>query len=182
MECCAMYDTRRLWWRHTDPVPGISSPTMHFRSVVFPAPFAPTIATRDARVTLAFTPSRTGDVLVVSHDYDFLADVATDIVHFENQELTTFGGGFAGFRADAARRGPARHRRREPAAGAAVAPRGGARADALDADPPERGGGHLPPARGGVVVAPGGPAPAGVLARGFRGRLDRGDDVAFHAR
>ena len=38
-------------------------------------------------------------VLVVSHDYDFLADIATDIVHFENQELTTFGGGFAGFRA-----------------------------------------------------------------------------------
>ena len=38
-------------------------------------------------------------VLVVSHDYDFLTDVATDIVHFENQELTTFEGGFAGFRA-----------------------------------------------------------------------------------
>ena len=37
-------------------------------------------------------------VLVVSHDYDFLTDVATDIVHFENQELTTFEGGFAGFR------------------------------------------------------------------------------------
>ena len=36
--------------------------------------------------------------LVVSHDYDFLTDVATDIVHFEGQELTTFGGGFPGFR------------------------------------------------------------------------------------
>jgi ABC-type multidrug transport system ATPase subunit len=38
--------------------------------------------------------------LVVSHDYDFLTDVATDIVHFEGQELTTFGGGFPGFRAE----------------------------------------------------------------------------------
>lgn len=37
-------------------------------------------------------------VLVVSHDYDFLTDVATDIVHFEDQSLTTFGGGFPGFR------------------------------------------------------------------------------------
>lgn len=37
-------------------------------------------------------------VLVVSHDYDFLTDVATDIVHFEAQQLTTFGGGFPGFR------------------------------------------------------------------------------------
>ena len=37
-------------------------------------------------------------VLVVSHDYDFLTDVATDIVHFEDQALTTFGGGFPGFR------------------------------------------------------------------------------------
>ena len=37
-------------------------------------------------------------VLVVSHDYDFLADVATNIVHFEDQTLTAFEGGFAGFR------------------------------------------------------------------------------------
>ena len=40
--------------------------------------------------------------LVVSHDYDFLTDVATDIVHFEGQELTTFGGGFPGFRSQRA--------------------------------------------------------------------------------
>jgi ATPase subunit of ABC transporter with duplicated ATPase domains len=37
-------------------------------------------------------------VLVVSHDYDFLTDVATDIVHFEDQNLATFSGGFPGFR------------------------------------------------------------------------------------
>ena len=37
-------------------------------------------------------------VLVVSHDYDFLADVATNIVHFEDQTLTAFEGGFQGFR------------------------------------------------------------------------------------
>ena len=36
--------------------------------------------------------------LVVSHDYDFLTDVATDIVHFEGQTLTSFAGGFPGFR------------------------------------------------------------------------------------
>ena len=35
-------------------------------------------------------------VLVVSHDYDFLTDVATDIVHFEDQLLSTFSGGFPG--------------------------------------------------------------------------------------
>ena len=38
-------------------------------------------------------------VLVVSHDYDFLTKVCTDIVHFENQKLTVFDGGFPGFRA-----------------------------------------------------------------------------------
>mgnify|MGYP006082337465 CR=1 FL=1 len=37
-------------------------------------------------------------VLVVSHDYDFLTDVATNIVHFEDQNLTTVEGGFKGFR------------------------------------------------------------------------------------
>ena len=43
---------------------------------------------------------RNTTVLVVSHDYDFLADVATDIVHFEDQCLTAHEGGFAGFRAE----------------------------------------------------------------------------------
>ena len=38
-------------------------------------------------------------VLVVSHDYDFLTKVCTDIIHFENQKLTMFDGGFPGFRA-----------------------------------------------------------------------------------
>jgi ATP-binding cassette subfamily F protein 2 len=37
-------------------------------------------------------------VLVVSHDYDFLGSVATNIVHFQEQTLTTYDGGFAGFR------------------------------------------------------------------------------------
>ena len=37
--------------------------------------------------------------MVVSHDYDFLTKVCTDIVHFENQKLTVFDGGFPGFRA-----------------------------------------------------------------------------------
>ena len=43
---------------------------------------------------------RNTTVLVVSHDYDFLTEVATNIVHFEDQTLTTFEGGFAGFRAE----------------------------------------------------------------------------------
>lgn len=38
-------------------------------------------------------------VLVVSHDYDFLTKVCTDIIHFENQKLTMFDDGFPGFRA-----------------------------------------------------------------------------------
>jgi len=38
-------------------------------------------------------------VLVVSHDYDFLTKVCTDIIHFENQQLTTYDDGFVGFRA-----------------------------------------------------------------------------------
>ena len=45
---------------------------------------------------------RNTTVLVVSHDYDFLADVATDIVHFEDQCLTAHEGGFAA----SARRSP----------------------------------------------------------------------------
>ena len=32
-------------------------------------------------------------VLVVSHDYDFLTKVCTDIIHFENQKLTMFDAG-----------------------------------------------------------------------------------------
>ena len=60
MLCCAMYETRRLWCFQIEPAPGSSSPTMFFKSVVFPAPFAPTIATRLESVTLAFTPSSTG--------------------------------------------------------------------------------------------------------------------------
>ena len=36
-------------------------------------------------------------VLVVSHDYDFLTKVCTDIVHFENQKLTVFDAGSQAF-------------------------------------------------------------------------------------
>ncbi|CAD7934867.1 unnamed protein product [Amoebophrya sp. A25] len=41
--------------------------------------------------------SRTA-VLIVSHDAEFLDKVCTDVIHFENQQLTYYNGGFASFR------------------------------------------------------------------------------------
>lgn len=35
--------------------------------------------------------------VIVSHDYDFLTEVATDILHINNQRLDAFQGGFAAF-------------------------------------------------------------------------------------
>ena len=53
-------------------------------------------------------------ICLVSHDYDFLADVLTDVIHLHDKNLTYYPMGFKVFRASSSRLSPRCRRRTTP--------------------------------------------------------------------